>query len=41
MRKVLHKLTDKTVVNILSSDTVAIKLEPYLYIVIAVICAFF
>lgn len=41
MRNVLHKLTDKTVVKILPSDTLAIKLEPHLYIVISIICAFF
>lgn len=41
MRKGLHKFTDKTVVKILPSDILAIKLESYLYIVIAGICAFF
>lgn len=41
IKKVFYKFADKTVVNIFSSDTLAIKLEPYLYIVIAIICSFF
>ncbi|OFI06697.1 VanZ like family protein [Clostridium acetireducens DSM 10703] len=41
MKKIFHKLSSKTVVNISSNDTLAIKLEPYLYIVIAIVCAFF
>lgn len=40
IRKVFCKFTNRTVVNILPSDTLAIKLEPYLYIVIAFICSF-
>lgn len=41
MRKVFYKLADKTVIHIDSKDTLFIKLEPYLYIVIAIICTFF
>lgn len=41
MRKVFCKLTNKTVVNICSNDTLAIKLESYLYILIAMISVFF
>ncbi|WMJ81641.1 VanZ family protein [Clostridium sp. MB40-C1] len=41
MKRVFRKLSSKTVVNISSNDTLAIKLEPYLYVMIAIICAFF
>lgn len=41
MRKVFCNLANKTAVNIFSSDTYVIKLEPYLYILIAIICTFF
>lgn len=41
MRKVFRKLVNKTVVNISSSDILVIKLEPYIYVIIAVICTFF
>lgn len=41
LRKFFCKFADKTVVNISSSDGPAIKLEPYLYIPIAMICVFF
>lgn len=41
MRKVFRKLANKTVVNISSSDILVIKLEPYIYVIIAVICTFF
>lgn len=40
MRKVFYKFANKTVVHICSSDTLAIKLEFYLYIVIAIVCTF-
>jgi len=40
MRKVFYKFANKTVVNICYSDTLAIKLEFYLYIVIAIVCTF-
>lgn len=41
VKKTFRKFANKTVVDITSSDTLAIKLEPYLYIFIAIICAFF
>mgnify|MGYP003807528613 CR=1 FL=1 len=41
LKKIFHKLSSKTVVNISSNDTLTIKLEPYLYVVIAIVCAFF
>ncbi|MDP4144962.1 MAG: VanZ family protein [Bacillota bacterium] len=39
VKKVSRQFADKTVVDISSSDTFAIKSEPYLYVVIAIICA--
>ncbi|MBV4447881.1 VanZ family protein [Clostridium tyrobutyricum] len=41
VKKVFRKYADKTVVDISSSDTLPIKLEPYIYIMIAIICSFF
>jgi glycopeptide antibiotics resistance protein len=41
VKKVYRKYADKTVVDISSSDTLPIKLEPYIYIMIAIICSFF
>lgn len=41
MRKIFHKLANKIVVEILPGDTLAIKLESYLYIGIVIICFFF
>lgn len=41
VKKISRKFADKTVVDISSSDTLVIKLEPYLYILIAIICSFF
>lgn len=41
MRKVFYKLADKTVVRSDSKDNIFIKLEPYLHLVITIICTFF
>lgn len=41
LRKVFCKLANKAVVYIFPNDTLVIKLEPYLYIAIAMICVFF
>ncbi|MBZ9607929.1 VanZ family protein [Clostridium estertheticum] len=38
--KIFHKLANKTVVEISSNDSMTIKLEPYLYIAIAIISTF-
>ncbi|WP_259473593.1 VanZ family protein [Clostridium estertheticum] len=38
--KIFHKLANKTVVEISSNDSMAIKLEPYLYIAIPIISTF-
>ncbi|PJI08690.1 MULTISPECIES: VanZ family protein [Clostridium] len=40
MRKIFYKLANRTAVNICSKDTLGIKLEPYLYVIIAIICTF-
>lgn len=38
--KIFHKLANKTVVEIYSTDSMSIKLVPYLYIAIPIISAF-
>ena len=38
--KIFHKLANKTVIEISSNDSMAIKLEPYLYIAIPIISTF-
>jgi glycopeptide antibiotics resistance protein len=38
--KIFHKLANKTVVEISSNDSMTIKLEPYLYVAIAIISKF-
>ncbi|MBU3186883.1 VanZ family protein [Clostridium estertheticum] len=38
--KIFHKLANKTVIEISSNDSMAIKLEPYLYIAIPLISTF-
>lgn len=40
MKKIFCKLADKTMVESLSEDSLAIKLEPHIYIVIAIVCSF-
>lgn len=40
MSKIFHKLSNKTVVESTSSDSIIIKLESYLYIIIAIISTF-
>ncbi|WP_270160015.1 hypothetical protein [Clostridium estertheticum] len=39
-QNIFHKLANKTVVEISSNDSMAIKLEPYLYIAIPLISTF-
>lgn len=41
VKNIFYKFANKTVVDISSSDTLPIKLEPYIYIMIAIICSFF
>ncbi|SMC29056.1 Glycopeptide antibiotics resistance protein [Clostridium acidisoli DSM 12555] len=41
VKNIFSKFANKTVIDICSSDNLAIKLEPYLYILIAIVCAFF
>ena len=38
--KVFHKLADNTVVEMSSNDSIVVKLEPYIYIAIAIISTF-
>jgi glycopeptide antibiotics resistance protein len=40
-KNIFHKFFNKTESDISSSDTLAIKLEPCIYIMIAIICSFF
>lgn len=40
IRKVSRKFFTKTAINISSNDTLAIKLESFVYVVIAIICLF-
>ncbi|WP_061994676.1 VanZ family protein [Clostridium sp. ATCC 25772] len=40
MSKVFHGLNNKTVIQTVSNDAIIIKLEPYLYIVIAIVSSF-
>ncbi|BDB02110.1 hypothetical protein CBOS2020_21840 [Clostridium botulinum] len=40
IRKVFRKFFTKIAINISSNDTLAIKLESYVYVVIAIICLF-
>lgn len=40
IRKVFRKFFTKIAINISSNDTLTIKLESYVYVVIAIICLF-
>lgn len=40
MRRIFRKFFTKTAINISSNDTIAIKLDSYVYVVIAIICLF-
>lgn len=40
MRKIFYKLANRTAVNICFKDNLIIKLEPYIYVIIAIICTF-
>lgn len=40
MSKIFYKIANKTVVKKSSSDNIISKLEPYIYVVIAIVAAF-